>query len=878
MSLNKLTATQKGLDLGLDIGCTTLECKSMIVDTLTMPVGGDLDAHNITISNSLTVTAPATVDIGGNNYITPDLGQPNYSLHTDGAGSTFWSPDDTGSGDITYAGIPPTVVGQLVRFSSLDGKLANQSAIVDDGVTLDLAGQSIVNVSTVDGIDLPILDGIVADNTSKINDLATDKLNRSGNQPMTGALDMGGFAITNVGVVDTVDVSAFKSDYDAKVDQSVKALSSPGFISATLQGALYSDLIFETSPGLGVTVDGVLIKDGNVDGVDVSVLGATVATHTSDIASLSNSKLDKVSSIDLNIVSGLPRVILKDNVSIGGSNGCFALHDSSDTQIGCLKATAGVLELSRLGVPQISMDAAVTTLSNSVRINGLLTIGSGAAGYDLPVDSTGASNEDILVYNAGTKALEFAPISTSIAIRKEMSTGVFTGGLLSINADNTKYNISDGTGQIVDPNTGIITPVAWSGKTALSTVYAGILTYVSLDAATNPVYRTTKPTNAQRRQEVFLGVLVHTNGTNINAVNNEQSAIHAGTSQTHDLMKAIGFVNADGNVPTHSALLKVKKTAGTMFGRGINYANDVYNPHELALPLIDTSSGGTFQYRYRDGSSSALTLTDIIPGEYDDGNGQSNPGAVPNNNWTIQRFYSFASNALKIQPGQTLYATKSLALSALPTEMFVTEPSIVANGMLIGYLVVKGNATDLTDPDQATFLSAGKLGGISGSGSVFDQSLNTIDDVSFKTVTSDFSYYGPDASITAKGPIVRLLSDAAIPIHSVLTIANVGGQARASMVKAVAADDTAVIGIAASGTTAAGQSIDVQIGGIWQAILQDGVTSNIGDPIEKSDVTDGRVIAAAVSVGTFGIALTAGTGNAAGTVLVTGMFRNNENF
>ena len=152
-----------------------IECKTINCNNMNMPNGGDLDAHNITVDGVLTCNDSAI--LGGVDYNTPDIGQPNYSLHTDGAGVAFWAPDDTGTSDISYSGTPPTVAGQLSRFSSTTGGNVDQSAIIDDGLNLNLNNQNISNVNLVDG----------------------------------------------------VDISAFKTDYDNKVNQDVKILSNPTF-------------------------------------------------------------------------------------------------------------------------------------------------------------------------------------------------------------------------------------------------------------------------------------------------------------------------------------------------------------------------------------------------------------------------------------------------------------------------------------------------------------------------------------------------------------------------------------------------------------------------------------------------------------------------
>jgi hypothetical protein len=88
--------------------------------------------------------------------------------------------NNAGSG-ISYSGIQPTVVGELLKFNSTDGSTVNKSVMVEDAINLNL-----------------------------------------------GMLN-----ITNVGDVDGVDINAFKTDYDSKVNQDVKNTANATFASIT---------------------------------------------------------------------------------------------------------------------------------------------------------------------------------------------------------------------------------------------------------------------------------------------------------------------------------------------------------------------------------------------------------------------------------------------------------------------------------------------------------------------------------------------------------------------------------------------------------------------------------------------------------------------
>jgi hypothetical protein len=122
------------------------------------------------------------------------------------------------------------------------------------------------------------------------------------------------------------------------------------------------------------------------------------------------------------------------------------------------------------------------------------------------------------------------------------------------------------------------------------------------------------------------------------------------------------------------------------------------------------------------------------------------------------------------------------------------------------------------------------------------------------------------------------VANAAIGSGRVVKIVNVGGQARVEVVTAGDPDSEGVIGITMSSTTAAVQDISVCIGGVFNACVSLGATINVGDHIEKTDTPgqDGKLWSAVAGIGTIGVALTGGTGDAAGSVFVKGLFIKNE--
>jgi len=290
-----------------------------------------------------------------------------------------------------------------------------------------------------------------------------------------------------------------------------------------------------------------------------------------------------------------------------------------------------------------------------------------------------------------------------------LGSGVASGGVLSIGSPTTTFSITDGKGYLlsgVDTDTPVMVTVSWSGETNVTATHiaANPISWVSIDANGDIQQRITPPTAAQRRSEVTLGVLVHVNLTNLDAVNNEQVPSAFAVQQVTDLMSNLGFFNVSGNViSANGANMNIDKSAGVMFGHGVNYANDYDDPHKLSLAGLTAAS---FQYRFLDGTN-GVTGTAVDP-DIKDVAGVST--AVGTNKFTVQRVYSFTSNNVKIQPGQTEYNSLADAEAGIPEEGFVTEPSIAANGLLRGFLIVQEGATDLSSPTSAKFISALRFG------------------------------------------------------------------------------------------------------------------------------------------------------------------------
>jgi hypothetical protein len=303
-----------------------------------------------------------------------------------------------------------------------------------------------------------------------------------------------------------------------------------------------------------------------------------------------------------------------------------------------------------------------------------------------------------------TQVINTGALSEGDIVESGASTGVHEGGVLSVGSGSTDFSISDGTGVIARGTT--LTSVSWTGLTdiVVTNILTHLITFVSINSSGTVVQQTSSWTATEARTNILLGVVVHVNKTSVDTVNNEQAPAYNVGAQLRDLMSALGFINKSGNVVGASgADLTVDKSDGYMIGPGVNFDNDADDPHVLNLPALTNAS---FQYRFQDGSNGA-TGTVIDPDIYDVAGTST---SVPTNKFTVQRFYSFTSNNLKVQPGQEVFNSLADAEASVPGSSFVTEPSIAANGLLRGFLCVQEGTTDLTLAAGATFYAADKHG------------------------------------------------------------------------------------------------------------------------------------------------------------------------
>lgn len=311
------------------------------------------------------------------------------------------------------------------------------------------------------------------------------------------------------------------------------------------------------------------------------------------------------------------------------------------------------------------------------------------------------------------------PVPTSVinAIKQkaDLSTGLLKNGLISINADPTKFNISAGIGIIsnfTDPENPVSTIINFPDFTAVTPAYltTGNITYIAINSTPSIVMQASPFTPNQRRDLIVLGAVVHSNLTNINVVNNISAPSNTVGNQLHDFIEAVGALNLTGNkYSANGANLALNKSAGTIFKFGVNFATDWKNPHEVSQ---SAGTALTFRYRTQDGTEGTDRIN-LNPALYDLNNVLT---TVPNNKFTIQTVTMFQTGLTRIQYGQNFYDNLSDARNAIFTRNYNVEANIRENGVTRAYIIIRNNATSLQNTTDAEIVEAQKFGGIASGG------------------------------------------------------------------------------------------------------------------------------------------------------------------
>jgi len=304
-------------------------------------------------------------------------------------------------------------------------------------------------------------------------------------------------------------------------------------------------------------------------------------------------------------------------------------------------------------------------------------------------------------------------------ITRNATTGVLTGGEITINADTTKFDLAAGTGIVVDwttPSAPVYNDVSWSQQLAITVTGIATNTFTTLginSSGTLVQFPGARMTPQERRSYITLQAIVHINSTVIDTVTANNNPAYEVSRSILDYIEVLGAINNGNGYTSNGVNLNVDKVAGVttlpFVNRGID-PQDPTNHTDAAQTAIST-----LIFNYQDGAGDVTVVPSqsaLDPEFYDDGSGTL--AAVGSNDWQIQRFYFFSSSGSTIVAyGQATYNSLSEARAAVFTEDFVPNPRAAA-GKFTTVVLLRDGATDLSNPAQAEFIAITEGSGNSG--------------------------------------------------------------------------------------------------------------------------------------------------------------------
>jgi hypothetical protein len=463
--------------------------------------------------------------------------------------------------------------------------------------------------------------------------------------------------------------------------------------------------------------------------------------------------------------------ILSGSVNISGStiiDGATTFRNTSTTITGSLLVSGSTTQIGNNTL------TGNTTLSGSIIISGSTGPGAATASVQIYGDirQTGYHRFDPVTTNidtsisasyiyvsGSTNDLYFSQNGNGYSnttrlrwLEGNLYTGLLHGGIITAATGSTTYQISSGSGIIVNLNASLsddpyptIQYLNWPNLSAsiapLTASYQQA--FVSIDSSGNIYQQGTPYAAGQFDTEINIGVVLFQNGSTINGVKTQPSTAYGFQQAQNIFNRAFGPLKLSGFTlaPSGSSTLGLVVGSGTAYAPGSNYTVD---PNEPSY-AVDNGTNISKIFRYRQSGSTWVYdtnggpgYTTINPGQY------SNNGVlttVQPNDWSIQRVFWFPNSVVKaivVYYGNQSYSTEAEAIANVNIESFVEAPNTAANAVYLGAIVIRGNGV-LTVPADFTILPGGlfrQVGGSGGGGSIVTQTLSGLSDVAISGPTS----------------------------------------------------------------------------------------------------------------------------------------------
>jgi hypothetical protein len=600
----------------------------------------------------------------------------NWRIFQTGGGSTFSGGTVTGPTIFTN-GLSANTISATTYYnlppSTFSGGTVTGPTNFTNGLTANtISATTYLNLPSSTGAYLPLSGGTVFGNTIFTSGLTANTLN------INNYIDF------NTGTTNPSSIGG-----RVFYDNTSKSLSYYDIGSSVVPIAMGQQLYTRVWNATGVQIDkGKVIS---ITGTSNNLPSARLAINTHTITSAC-----PIGLAAENIPNGSEGLVLTNGILSGITLNTFANGDTlylSDTVPGGYVSTT-------------------SSLSYTARTNEI--------GYVLQTGTT--TGKIYVTINNEDSNLSLTDIERNILEGNVISSGVYEYTGMTQGTGQT-INVAYARGWVVK-NTYLystlpdVTNVYYTGGTNIPLTYlnSADATYILINSGSTLVQQTTFPTPQQRRENIFIGKVVHPNRSTITSINQTVDFDVSPMAAIRDLWTPLKLINQGIIVSANGANLSINTSAGTLWGNGIGWITNQQNPDSVS---ISGTSPTTFQYRSRLGPITGGTApytgntTFIDPANYDNNGVISSVGGGSNSS-TNQRVYLFPTGLVRIQYGQQVYGNLAAAVAGSQTEQFVEYGNNRDNGILIGILSVNKNATNLSNTGQAVFNFVSKFGEIMG--------------------------------------------------------------------------------------------------------------------------------------------------------------------
>ena len=317
---------------------------------------------------------------------------------------------------------------------------------------------------------------------------------------------------------------------------------------------------------------------------------------------------------------------------------------------------------------------------------------------------------------------------------------VISGLVISGTQGATSFQISAGQALFIDKHTDPLNPTIvelnYPGATIASSSVplGGTFGYVGIQSNGTIVYEAFAPTIGNIEDTIWLGFITTNDAwATINLI----GPTLVGISPLNQLALSLGIINIENKtVSPINGTLQLSNPNIPFYYIGRNWGD---TPNNRLFPNIRTVSAAsplTFTYLDRSGTVISTGNTSLDPTQFDNGSGFT---TITGDNASVQRLYMSASGSISVLYGQQQYSNLNQAIQRFSAEPFIKPP--VLNGfILLATIIVRTDATDLSNANQARIVAGGKFGD-SGAGAGAGTSSATL------TGVTEFFNFSADASV-----------------------------------------------------------------------------------------------------------------------------------